>query len=154
MNELNDLIKKQILRIFNTQKKKEISEKYQASFVSEDEEGLPPEIEAEWLKQVEEFERQFDKASAIPLLEYIGSPKIPRSDGLSIQDLMGEYARMESILVDNGIYVDFPDGLDIKERYRFISEELIFEEIDDIRIPGMNWHFIYEEFHPGEDLNY
>ncbi len=153
MNELNDLIKKQILRIFNTQKKKEISEKYQASFISGDEEGLPPEIEAEWLTQIEEFERQYEKASAIPLLEYIGSPIIQRIDGLSNHDLMDEYTRMESILVDNGVYIDFPDGLDIKERYRFISEELIFEVIDDIRIPGMNLHFIYEEFHPSEDVN-
>jgi len=60
---------------------------------------------------------------------------------------------LELILVENGIYIDFPDRLDIKEKYRFISEELINEVIDDIHIQGMQLHFIYEEFHPSEDLN-
>ena len=82
MNDLNDFIKKQIQRIFNNQKKTEISEKYNASFISESEESLPPDIEAEWLKQIEEFEQQYENAKEIPLLEFIGSPIIKRIAGL------------------------------------------------------------------------
>lgn len=41
------------------------------------------------------------------------------------------------------------------EIYRFITEELMEEEINIIEVPGMNTCFIYEEFHPNhaEDLN-
>lgn len=39
---------------------------------------------------------------------------------------------------------------DEREAYRFITEELLDEEIDDIQIPGMVTHFVYEEFHPND----
>ena len=35
--------------------------------------------------------------------------------------------------------------------YRFITQELLDEEIDDIQIPGMVSHFVYEEFHPNDE---
>ena len=153
MDILNGLIRNQIQKLLNLQKKNEISEKYHASFMSEGNAGLPPEIEAEWLKQIEDFEDQFETAREIPLLEYIGSPIIKRIGDISIHELESEYERLEFMLVEKGIWIDFPDHLDIKVRYRFISEELIHEMIADIHIPEMQSHFIYEEFHPSEGLN-
>jgi len=35
--------------------------------------------------------------------------------------------------------------------YRFITEELFKEELDDIKIEGMTHHYIYEEFHPNHE---
>jgi hypothetical protein len=153
MGELNDFIKRQIQRILNTQKKLEIGEHYKASFLPGSGESLPPEIEAEWLAQIEALEQQYEHARKIPLLEFIGSPSIARMDDISKKELITEYNRLESILLEKEIYIDFPDTLDIEEKYRFISEELIHEVIDDIHIQGMQLHFIYEEYHPGEDLN-
>jgi hypothetical protein len=153
MDDLNGLIRNQIQKLFNLQKKNEISKKYHASFMPDGDASLPPEIEAEWLKQIEEFEDQFEAAREIPLLEYIGSPILKRIEDISIHELAGEYDRLELMLMEKGIWIDFPDRLDIRARYRFISEELIHEMIADIHIPGMQSHFIYEEYHPGEGLN-
>jgi hypothetical protein len=36
---------------------------------------------------------------------------------------------------------------------RFIIEELFQHEMDGICIPGMTFHFIYEEFHPKSRLD-
>jgi hypothetical protein len=153
MDELNGLIRNQILKLLNLQKKNEISEKYNASFMPEEDACLPPEIEAEWLKQIEEFEDRWETAREISLLAYIGSPEIKKIGDISIHELESEYDRLECKLVEMGIWIDFPESLDVETRYRFISEELIHEMIADIHIPGMQSHFIYEEFHPSEDLN-
>ncbi len=153
MSQVNEFIKNQIQRIFNSQKKKEISEKYNASFVSGGKDSLPPELEAEWLNQIEEFEEKYENAKQIPLLEFIGSPIIKKLNEINNYELITEYNQLENLLEENGIYIDFPESLDLQERYRFISEELSNEIIDDIRIQGMENHFIYEEFHPSEDLN-
>lgn len=38
----------------------------------------------------------------------------------------------------------YPD----EEIYVFITEELFAHKIDMVPVFGMNWNFIYEEFHP------
>lgn len=48
--------------------------------------------------------------------------------------------------------LDFLCDVDDAEAYRFITEELMDEEIDDIRIEGLRHCFIYEEFHPNTDI--
>jgi hypothetical protein len=40
---------------------------------------------------------------------------------------------------------------DDREKYRFVTEELLDEMMDHIHIPGMISHFIYEEFHPNDE---
>src|SRR5690606_22942096 len=37
--------------------------------------------------------------------------------------------------------------------YRFITEELVEHQMDDMRIPGMTLHYAYEEFHPNHDYD-
>jgi hypothetical protein len=121
--------------------------------VSGGKDSLPPELEAEWLNQIEEFEEKYENAKQIPLLEFIGSPITKKLNEINNYELITEYNQLENLFEENGIYIDFPETLDLQERYRFISEELSNEIIDDIRIQGMENHFIYEEFHPSEDLN-
>ena len=48
------------------------------------------------------------------------------------------------------IVIDFLHDIADREAYMFITEELLDETMDDIRIPGMYSHFIYEEFHPND----
>jgi len=54
------------------------------------------------------------------------------------------------LLYQNNIAIDFIHEQDDREVYRFITEELLNETTDDIHIPGMVSHFIYEEFHPND----
>jgi hypothetical protein len=151
MSELNDDIKKQIQKIFSNQKKIEISEKYHAEFFSEKSKGISPEIEAEWLEYIEEFEKQFEKATDRPLREFIGSPIIKNIDNMTIKEIENEYYRLVNLLNEYDIRLDFPIELNITTKYRFITEELINELIQDIHINGMQLHFDYEEYHPSEN---
>ena len=45
------------------------------------------------------------------------------------------------LLAEHGIAVDFMGGWDDLAAYRFLTEELLDEEMDDIRIEGMFSHF-------------
>jgi hypothetical protein len=46
-------------------------------------------------------------------------------------------------LLAHGVAVDFLGEVDDIEAYRYLSGELLDEEMDDIRIPGMTSHFDY-----------
>ncbi len=138
-------------RIVNDLKRKELEERYGAAFSSPDESEIPAEVEAQWLENIDEFERQFENAARIPLREFVGSPAVRLLADIPPAELEAELDALLELLGENEVVVDFPDEIDEVEAYRFITEELLDEEIDDIRVPGMVLHFIYEEFHPGED---
>jgi hypothetical protein len=148
MNELNEVIQNQIQRIFNRQKRKEISEKYSGTFHSGGKEKIPPEVEAEWLRSIECFEQQLEHAGEVTVFTFIGSPKLRTLEEIPVHELEEEYDRVVIKLYENGIYVDYPDDLDLNSRYRFVTEELLHEIIDDMRIEGLLRVFNYEEFHP------
>jgi hypothetical protein len=152
MNELNEVIQNQIQRIFNRQKRKEIGEKYHGTFHSGGKENIPPEVEAEWLQSIEQFEQQLENAEEITVSAFIGSPVFRPLEEIPVQEREEEYARMEYYLFENGIYVEYPDDLDINGRYRFITEELLHESVDDMRMEGLLRIFNYEEFHPRNDI--
>jgi hypothetical protein len=153
MDELNDFIKDQIQRIFNNQKMDEISENYSATFLSGNIDDLPQEVEAEWLQYIKEFEEQFENSIEIPLHEFIGSPTLKPIDDIPTLELENEYIHVEMLLNENDVYVNFPDNLDIRTKYKFVTEELMNEAIENIQIQGMSLVFDYEELHPYEYYN-
>jgi hypothetical protein len=153
MSELNDFIKDQIQRIFNIQKRKDICEKYPAAIFSKENSDLPADIEAEWHRYIEEFEEKFENASEIPVFQFIGSPTIKPINDIPAHEVENEYLRLELLLYENGVYVEFPENIDVRTKYEFITREIMHEEIENIRIEGMLLIFDYEEFHPSEDIN-
>lgn len=61
-------------KIDNELKKRDLTEKYGASF-SNINDDLSPEIENIWLNNIEEFEKQYEKAKLTTVWEYIGKPE-------------------------------------------------------------------------------
>ncbi len=139
-----------IQRIMNEYKREELADKYGANFSEGSNPDLPPEIEAQWLNYVEEFERQYENATQIPLRQFVGFPSIRPLADIPTSEVEAELDRLLDLLAEHSVYVDFLNDVEVEEAYRFISEELLDEEIDDMRIPGMNLNFIYEEFHPND----
>lgn len=114
---------------------------------------LSPDVENQWLKSVYAFEQQYKDAKRVKVYDHIGRPSFMRSDQLSIIEITGERQRLQSIMAENGVELDCICEYDDVTIYRFITEELFEHEMDDIRIAGMTYHFIYEEFHPNHDYD-
>lgn len=133
-------------KIENGLKKKELEEKYGAHFSEFSE--LSPEMESQWLNSIEAFEKQFDNAKRTTVWEYMGNPAYKTIVELKPPEISKELERLYELMDEKGISLSTLCEVEDAELYRFITEELFQEEMDDIRIPGMMSCFTYEEFHP------
>jgi hypothetical protein len=147
---MDDDFQDRIERILNEKKKEDLREQY-GMLLEGHSEKMSPQAEGEWLDYITEFERQFEHAKQISVRERIGNPEVMPLAQVPDSDLEVELDRMLELLGEHNIMIDFLHEQDEREMYRFITEELLDEMTDDIRIPGMVSHFIYEEFHPNDE---
>jgi hypothetical protein len=136
----------QVQRLLNEKKKQELSERYGAVFPQVDRSDLPVDVETDWLDHVEEFESQYEDASVMTVREFVGYPATPPLEDIPKDEFESELNQLFGILIRNDVTVHFPEDVDDREIYRFLSEDLLEEEMVDIRVPGMRHCFIYEEF--------
>lgn len=117
---------------------------------SEGMQGLDPGLENQFLKSIDEFERQFATRKKIRVFEKLDSPahfapasSIPDPEiDIAWEELHGYMRRF-------GIELDVcSPNVNSRELYRFATEELFQKEIDDINISGMVCGFIYDEYYP------
>jgi hypothetical protein len=136
----------------NNAKKEQLNDQYGIAFTDPDSE-LPPDVEAEWLNHVEEFERQYASCKRITVGGYCGNPTLRPVAEIPDEDIASELAALLHLLEANNVHIHFLAGVDDREAYRFITEDLFGEEMDDIRIEGMTCNFIYEEFYPNDEYD-
>lgn len=108
---------------------------------------LPSQIEKQWLSQIEDFERQRRDAAKVSVATYLNYPKFLAEAQLSDRKLEQELLRVRGELEGAGITVDTLYDVPARALYRFITEDLLWEEIDDIKMNGINHQFVYEEFY-------
>lgn len=119
-------------------------------FGNEGENELPPEVENEFLKNVIEFEKQFDEQKTIKVFDKIGRPGHFRPVSEIADDVIDEaWNELSNYLADYNIDLGAcSPNISPRELYRFTTEELFEHEMEDISIPGMIHGFIYDEFYP------
>lgn len=98
---------------------------------------LSLEGQNEWLDYLLNFERQFENAPLITVRERIGNPAIQPLAEIPLYALEGAVNELLELLSEHGISVEFMGNWDELATYRYITEELLDEEMDDIRIDGM-----------------
>jgi len=59
---------------------------------------------------------------------------------------------ISELLLQKNIIVDFSREDDSRTQYQFITDEL-FDQKNDLMLPGMITHFNYEAFHPDHKLD-
>ncbi|MEA1874633.1 MAG: hypothetical protein U9N51_09450 [Bacteroidota bacterium] len=138
-------------KIDNELKKKALEKKYGAMFGGTTD--LPLEIEKQWLDHIEAFEEKYENAERIKIFKLIGEPKFKPEHELTDEVFSHEIDRLYQVLIENDIALDTLAEVDDREIYRFITEELFYEEVDDMKIPGLRSCFIYEDFHPNARLD-
>lgn len=120
-----------------------LREQYGMQLDNLDSSSLSPEAKNEWLEDVLEFERQFENAETITVRERIGNPTIRPIDELPQSEMEETVDGLLELLYENAISVDFLGEWDDLSAYRYLTEELLDSEIDDVQIEGM-----YTCFHP------
>ena len=114
---------------------------------------LPPEIESEFLINVQQFEDSFEKAKMISLYECIGRPMYKKVDELKPEEAEEEIRRIMELMHSKNIILEVQGQYELSVIYKFIIEELFQEQIKEVNFPGYIHSFIYEEFHPNHHVD-
>jgi hypothetical protein len=138
-----------IQRALNEAKKAELQQKYGATFLTSDS-RIPPDIESRWLSNIEEFEQKFESAETTTVRRFIGNPVFRPLGEIPPGKLEEELEGVLHLLDANDIVVHFGYTISPAEVYRFLAEELMDVEMQDVRIEGMTHNYLYEEFHPDD----
>lgn len=127
-----DEMRQQIQDSLRQSKRDELRDKFgmQAGYTNP---KLPPEEEIAWLDSVLEFERQFENVKIVTVRERIGNPDIKPLDEIPLYALGQAVDDLLHLLAENGVGVDFLGDFDDIAAYRYLTEELLDEEIDDLR---------------------
>jgi hypothetical protein len=141
------------LRIENEINKMKLIMEHGAQFVEVSGKKLPPEVERIWLERIMEFEKAYANAKRIKIHDYLKNPILTPEKEISDSEMAAELRKLQNLFLQKDIVIESLAEVDDREMYRFISEELVFCEIDDIRIKGMVTNFIYEEFKPNQEIN-
>ena len=136
-----------------TNKRSEFVEYYKEDvedFEEPEEDGIYEEVEdnREFMKQVKEFEKQHEGSKIINVYNIIGKPAFKKYDNLDNDALEKEYKKILSLLDDQNIIVHFQSDYPLSEKYRFITEEIFSQDIENVENTSLHINFIYEDFHP------
>lgn len=123
------------------------------AFFGSNMEALPPELEAEFLRNVQQFEDSFDKTTPITIYECIGQPEFKKAAELKPEEVKAEISRIIEMMQSKNIILEVLGQYDHLVIYKFITEELFQEKIREVNYTGYIHNFIYEEFHPNHKID-
>lgn len=109
---------------------------------------LPSEVEGQFLDYMQMWEDQYAQQKRISIFRFVGEPSFRPVAEISDDEIEVELARVHEVINAHGVHLDCLCEVAPREVYRFITEELMNKETDDIRIPGMMHCFIYEDYYP------
>jgi hypothetical protein len=139
------------LRIENEILKLKMQAESGAYFGGENE--LPPEIEKEFLLQVQAFEEAWKDVKNVSMYDLLGQPPFKEEKELSDEEIPPELDRLNRLIAENQNELSFLGEYEPRVRYKFITEEFFRLEVEDFNLPGMTRGFIYEDFYPNHQLS-
>jgi hypothetical protein len=111
---------------------------------------LPADIENQFLKNIMEFEKQFDQHKITTIYDKIGQPKqFKPVNEIAENEIEAAWDALHNYMQEHGVELSATSPkVTARELYRFTTEELFDHQTDDIDMPGMISGFIYDEFYP------
>jgi len=79
----------------------------------------------------------------VTVWEFVGKPDVKPLAQIPKEQIESELDKLMELLESQSVTVHFDRKVSVEEAYRFLSEELMKEEMDEIRIEGMHHNFIY-----------
>src|SRR5262245_24552728 len=81
---------------------------------------LPPEVEAQFLKNIQLFEESFEKAAEVTIYERIGSPEFIKADELNPDETEKELQVLMDLLRSKNIVLDVLGQYESSVIYKFV----------------------------------
>lgn len=106
---------------------------------------LDEEDDEEFLNQVEEFKKEHAGDKMISVYQKIGKPKFAELKKVDPKKIKDELRRLIVALDKHNIIVHSHGEYDDREKYRFITEEIFKEVVEDKK---QHITFVYEDYHP------
>jgi hypothetical protein len=116
---------------------------------------LPPDIENQFLKNMLQFEENYQNVEFVTVKEKIGVPTFRSREDIPVESLQAEIDKVMELLLENDIQIDFLyKPYNKEEVYDFITKDFLEKEIEKNVPEGTICNFIYEEFKPNhyEDI--
>src|ERR1700722_17845561 len=85
--------------------------------------NIPPEMEAQWLKNVRAFEESYNNAPEKTIAEIIGNPDLTPVSEIREENIGAELDNLCRLLAKHNIVIDHDEDVPAREIYRFITEE-------------------------------
>jgi len=111
------------------------------------------DIDKNRLDYAKELELPFNNARFVTVREYVGFPDFKTLQNIETEQIRTEVKKVLAYLLSHNIAVDFLTEVPDDDAYDFLTNELMDQEIENIRIPDMSTCFIYEDFHPNDKLD-
>ncbi|MCA0397464.1 MAG: hypothetical protein LCH51_08670 [Bacteroidetes bacterium] len=121
--------------------------------------GLPPAssipFENKMLRHLIDLHAWGNSGTMITVLEFLDYPTIKKIDDIPPADLEKELDALLDLLEKGGVYLAIGGDYPPETIYRFITDTLLFEEVNSVKVTGMSNYFDYEDFHPNRlsDVN-
>lgn len=121
------------------------------NFVGSDD--IPPDVENQFLKQIMAFHQQQESAAKVSIYKFIGEPEYNHVHDLSEKEVKRELKKLLRLLKKHGIHLEVLAPTPDREIYRFLTEELFKQEVNDVKIKGWSSQYIYEDYYPNAEYD-
>jgi len=111
---------------------------------------LDAEDDEEFIHNVEEFKKEHSKSKMITIYNLIKKPRFTYVKTLDPKSVKDELKKILLHLDKFNIIVHFHNDYPDKEKYRFITEEIFKEAVEDDK-KHHHITFLYEDYHPEMD---
>ncbi|MCX7832879.1 MAG: hypothetical protein N2490_01545 [Ignavibacteria bacterium] len=110
------------------------------------------EADEQILEKFKSLKKKKIKIELVKIKNLIGNPKIKDINRLNSELIQKELNRLYELLNKNHIFIHFKNEYDLKEQYRFITQEVLEQKVEKLPNVDMKIKFIYEDFHPEKDI--
>jgi hypothetical protein len=144
-NELNKL------REENELLKLKLMAEFGGEFYSET--SIPPDIENIFLKKIQKIQRAHAFAEVVTIHTILGEPYFPPIQSLENKELKIHLNQLKKLLKKHKIILHHYPTVPPEELYRFVTEELFFKKVENLKIRGLKMIFYYEDFYPNYEMD-
>jgi hypothetical protein len=114
---------------------------------------VPPEVENMFLKQIQKIQRAHAQAETISIHKMLGETHFPPVGELNKKELKKQLKKLLSLLKKHKISLNHYPTVPPEEIYRFITEELFHQEVENMKLKGWKLQFTYEDFYPNPEMD-